>query len=436
MTVKKQVIEKFKNHAAQLAIVGQGYVGLPLGVAFAEAGFNVVGLDIDHTKVEAINAGQSYIQEVPSEHLQPLVADKLLSAATDYSVLRETDAVIICVPTPLSKTRDPDMSFIIAAADEIARYVHRGQLIVLESTTYPGTTEEIILPRIVNNGYSVGEDFFLAFSPERIDPGRIDYTIRTTPKVVGGVTPHCLEAAQALYSQIIEVVVPVSSTGAAEMVKLLENTFRAVNVALVNEIAVMCDKLGLNVWEIIDAAATKPYGFIPFYPGPGLGGHCIPIDPHYLAWKLKTLNYSSRFIQLAAEVNYAMPQHVVNKIVDTLNHAGKPLKGSSILILGTAYKPDVADVRESPALDIITLLEAKGAAVFYHDPYVPELHVNGHRSLSANLDEALSRADCVVVVTDHSIFDWTKIYHHAVRIVDTRNVFPRMKTPGGKVVTL
>jgi UDP-N-acetyl-D-glucosamine dehydrogenase len=431
--MKEKLIEKFKNRTARLVIVGQGYVGLPLAVAFAEAGFNVVGLDVDRRKVDGINAGHSHIPDVPSKHLRQLVGDNLLSATTDYSILREADAVIVCVPTPLSKTKDPDMSFIIDAADRIARYSHRGQLIVLESTTYPGTTEEIILPRITKNGYRVGEDFFLAFSPERIDPGRTDYTIRTTPKVVGGLTAHCLEVAQELYGQIIEHLVPVSSTRAAEMVKLLENTFRAVNIALVNEIAIMCNKLDLNVWEIVDAAATKPYGFMPFYPGPGLGGHCIPVDPHYLAWKLRTLNYSARFIELAAQINYSMPQYVVNKISDMLNEVKKSLNGSHILILGVAYKRDVGDVRESPALDIISLLEAKGAQVSYHDPYVPELRLNGYRACSIDLDEGLRQADCVVLVTDHSVFDRDKIYQQAAGIVDTRNAFGYLGTDGTRV---
>lgn len=433
MTPLQDIIQKFHQKSATIAVIGQGYVGLPLAVAFAEIGFQVTGLDVDERKIEAINRGQSYIQDIASSRLKPLVDTGYFKATTNFAILSQTDAVIICVPTPLSKTKDPDMSFIIAAADEIARYVHRNQLIVLESTTYPGTTQEIILPRIIKNGYRVGEDFFLAFSPERTDPGRTDYTIKNTPKVVGGVSEACLQVAQTLYEQIIDKVVPVSSTAAAEMVKLLENTFRAVNIGLINEVTIMCDKLGLDVWEIIAAAETKPYGFMSFYPGPGLGGHCIPVDPHYLAWKLRTLNYSARFIELATEVNYGMPEYVVHKISDSLNEDRKPLNGSVILLVGVAYKPNVSDVRESPALDIISLLKAKGTQVLYHDPFVPEIQLDDDLISSVSLSAGLSQADCVVIVTDHTDLAWFDIFQQAQRIVDTRNAFAKMNLHSPKI---
>lgn len=419
---KKSLINKFQNHQARIGIVGLGYVGLPLAVAFAEQGFEVVAVDIDPSKVQSINTGQSYIADVPSAQLEPLVRDGLLRASADYAQLAAVDAISICVPTPLRKTKDPDISFIIAAADQIAQQNGNGKLIVLESTTYPGSTEEIILPRLTRNGDTVGEDFFLAFSPERVDPGRTDYTIRTTPKVIGGITANCLEVALALYGEIVDQPIPVSSTGAAEMVKLLENTFRAVNIGLVNEIALMCNKLGLNVWEVIGAAKTKPYGFMPFYPGPGLGGHCIPIDPHYLSWKLKTLNYTARFIELAAEINGFMPEYVVSKITTALNARRKAVNGSTILILGVAYKPNVSDVRESPALDIIHLLQERGAHLLYADPYVPDLSEEGFSMQSVDLDAAaLNRADCVVIVTDHALFNWPEIVRQSQLIIDTRN---------------
>jgi len=342
----EQLLARISNRTARVSVVGLGYVGLPLAVEFAKAGFRVVGLDVDEHKVEQLRAGQSYIPDVAQAELDALVAEGLLTATTDYSMLAEADAISICVPTPLRKSKDPDISYIVAAADGIACYSHPGQLVVLESTTYPGTTEEIILPRIRANGYKVGQDFFLAFSPERVDPGNKRYGTRNTPKIIGGVTPRCLEIACALYQTAVDTIVPVSSTRAAEMVKLLENTFRAVNIGLVNEIAIMCDKLGVDVWEVIEAARTKPFGFMPFYPGPGLGGHCIPIDPHYLSWKLKTLNYHARFIELAGEINSAMPLYVVSKVADALNELRKPLNGSQVLVLGVANKRDVKDVRE------------------------------------------------------------------------------------------
>lgn len=371
--MSSELLQKIQDRRATIVVIGLGYVGLPLAVAFAEAGFLTTGIDIDQERVECLLNGKSYIPDVPTDELAPLIHSERLTATTQYEAIADSDVAVICVPTPLSKTKDPDLSYVISTADEIARYVHEGMLVVLESTTYPGTTEEIILPRFVENGYRVGEDVFVAFSPERIDPGRQDYTLANTPKVVGGMTQKCLKLAEALYAQIVETVVPVSSTQAAEMVKLLENTFRAVNIALANEIALMCDRLGINVWEVIDAAATKPYGFSRFEPGPGLGGHCIPIDPMYLSWKLRSFNYRARFIELASDINSAMPEFWVNKVVETLNEAGKPVKSSHILAIGVTYKRDTNDIRESPALDLIRLLQEKGAKVTYHDPYVSKL---------------------------------------------------------------
>ena len=432
--LKDDLLKKINSHTAEIAIVGLGYVGLPLATAFASSGYRVIGIDVDVTKVDAINRGDSYVQDVSSEALAAYVGagrdteKGTFMATTHYDALAECDAVIICVPTPLNKTRDPDVRFLLSAGESVATHLRKGMLVVLESTTYPGTTEELLLPMLQTpNGQStawqVGEDFFLAFSPERIDPGRKDWTVENTPKVVGGVTPHCLEVATALYGQAIDRIVPVSSPAAAEMTKLLENTFRAVNIALVNEIAIMCDKLSLDVWEVIEAAATKPYGFMKFTPGPGVGGHCIPLDPHYLAWKLKTLDYNARFIQLAGEINTEMPRYWVNRVQDTLNEAGKPLKGSRVLILGVSYKKDIDDVRESPALDIIELLRDKGSDVRYHDPYVRQFLHNGHGLASEpDLGLALAEADCVVIVTDHSVYDWQAIRREASLIVDTRHV--------------
>ncbi len=424
MEHKQQLLERIANREAQIGIVGLGYVGLPLAVAFAQEGFRVVGVDLDARKVSALQSGQSYVEDVPSDVIAALVDSGLFSAGTDYATLAVVDAISICVPTPLRKTKDPDISYIVDATECIATHMPAdgGQLIILESTTYPGTTDEIVLPRLGRDGLEVGRDFFLAFSPERIDPGRTDYTVRTTPKVIGGVTPDCLDVAVALYGTVVDHPVPVSSTATAEMVKLLENTFRAVNIGLVNEVALMCDRLGLNVWEVVGAAATKPYGFMPFYPGPGLGGHCIPIDPHYLSWKLRTLNYTARFIELAAEVNSHMPDYVVGKVADALNAERKAVNGSRVLVLGVAYKRDVGDVRESPALDVIHLLRQRGAEVSYHDPYVGSLRREGIDLDSSPLTaEALAAADCVVVVTDHSDYDWTWIGATAPLIVDTRN---------------
>lgn len=419
-----QFLSRVASRDAQVAIIGLGYVGLPLAVVFAEAGYQVVGIDVDPQKVDTLNRGCSYIEDIPAGRLEPLVTDGRLRATTDYAVLQQCDAVSICVPTPLRKTGDPDISYIINATDAIARYLHPGMLIVLESTTYPGTTTEVIMPRLSENGadLTVGKHFFLCFSPERVDPGRTDWTTINTPKVMGGVTATCRQAGQTLYTSAIEQVVPVSSTEAAEMVKLLENTFRAVNIGLVNEVLLMCDRLGLDAWEVIEAAATKPFGFMKFTPGPGLGGHCIPIDPLYLSWKLKTLNYNARFIELASEVNTAMPRYWVQKVQDTLNEAGKPVKGSQVLVIGVAYKKDVSDLRESPALDIIHLLQTKGAHVGYHDPYVPTFNYDGVSMNSvACLETALEQVDCVVIVTDHSGYDWVQMRERATLTVDTRH---------------
>ncbi len=422
MNAKEKFLTKIASREARIGVVGLGYVGLPLAVAFAEAGFRVVGVDTNQHKVQLLNEGKSYVEDVPALQLEPVLESGHLLASSDYRDLTEVDAISICVPTPLRKTGDPDISFIIDAADKIAEIGGNGKLIVLESTTYPGTTEEIILPRLIGNGDIVGQDVFVAFSPERIDPGRNDYSIFTTPKVIGGVTPHCLEVAVALYGTIVAKTVPVSNTATAEMVKLLENTFRAVNIGLVNEVALMCDKLDLDTWEVVEAAATKPYGFMPFYPGPGLGGHCIPVDPMYLSWKLRTLNYTARFIELAAEINGHMPEYVVSKIADALNDECKPLRGSKILILGVAYKPNVSDVRESPALDVMYLLRDKGAVVSYNDPFIINLTEEGINQDSVPLSEkTLVDADCVVVVTHHDIYDWGQICEHARLIVDTRH---------------
>ncbi|MBN1284995.1 MAG: nucleotide sugar dehydrogenase [Anaerolineae bacterium] len=426
--MKQQLLDRIENHTAVIGIAGLGYVGLPLAVEFGKAGYRVIGVDVMADKVAKINNKESYIQDVPAEVVAELVEKGRLSATTDYGALAEADTISICVPTPLRKTRDPDMSFIINAADAIAGIVHPGLLIVLESTTYPGTTEEIIVPRVTTGDLEVGKDIFVAFSPERVDPGNPVYQTRNTPKVIGGVTPACLEVAKALYRNAVDTVVPVSSTAAAEMVKLLENTFRAVNIGMVNEMALMCDKLGVDVWEVIEAASTKPFGFMPFYPGPGLGGHCIPIDPLYLSWKLKALNYNARFIELASEINASMPEFVVGRVVDALNDERKALKGSKIIVLGVAYKRDIDDVRESPALDIIHLLAERGVEVSYHDPYVPSIRLeDGGRMESVALTEALlGAADCVVIVTDHRCFDWQWILDNAGLVIDTRNAAKKL----------
>ena len=425
MNYKEALLCKIAKREAKIAVAGLGYVGLPLAVEFAEAGFQVVGLDVQADKVQQINAGCSYIDDVSQERVQSLRQSGLLRATCDYEDIRSVDAISICVPTPLRKTRDPDMSYIIQAAKSIAKICQPGMLIVLESTTYPGTTEEIILPEITREKLAAGGDVFVAYSPERVDPGNQTYTVRNTPKVVGGITAHCTDVATALYSAAVDSIIKVSSPTAAEMVKLLENTFRAVNIGLVNEMALMCDKLDIDVWEVINAAATKPFGYMPFFPGPGLGGHCIPVDPHYLSWKLKTLNYNARFIELASEINTSMPYYVVEKVTEALNNQERAVRGSRILVLGVAYKGDVDDVRESPALDIISLLRHRGAAVCYHDPHVPEIYLENELHLRSEAYSAclLQSADCIVVVTDHSVFDWGEIASNSKSIVDTRHVF-------------
>ncbi|MFT5369642.1 MAG: UDP-N-acetyl-D-glucosamine dehydrogenase [Candidatus Latescibacterota bacterium] len=414
--------EKIEQHTARVAVIGLGYVGLPLAVEMGKVGFDVTGVDTSAKKVALVASGKSDIQGISEFEVAGLKAVGKLRATQSYEDIGSADVVVVCVPTPLDKTRDPDVSFILSAFGEIKSRLHADQLVVLESTTYPGTTYELVLPLLEESGLKVGEDFYLAFSPERVDPGNRIYTITNTPKVVGGITPACTDMASHFYRQLISTVVPVSSTQTAEMAKLLENTFRSVNIGLVNEVALMCDRLGTDVWEVIDAAATKPFGFMPFYPGPGLGGHCIPIDPHYLAWKLKTLDFNARFIELASEVTRSMPGHVVSKVVDVLNDFEKSLKGSSVLILGATYKPDVSDVRESPALDILEMLQAKGALVAYHDPFVPHIQIDTLDLKCVDLDEArLKKADCVVITTHHSAYDYEWIVQHARCVVDTRN---------------
>lgn len=419
------LLAKAKDRSALFGIVGLGYVGLPLAMELVRAGYRVLGFDISQRVVDNLNAGRSHVQDVPSSDIAAAVKDKKLSATTDLSRLAEPDAISIAVPTPLSKTKDPDVSYVIAATDSIKKTLRRGQLVILESTTYPGTTRELMLPALESTGLKVGEDFFLAFSPERVDPGNPKYGTRNTPKVVGGITPNCLEVTMALYQPSIERLVPVSSTEAAELVKILENTFRSVNIGLVNEMAIVCDKLGVDVWEVIDAAATKPFGFMKFTPGPGVGGHCIPLDPHYLAWKMRTLNYRTRFIELAGEINAEMPEYWVARVADRLNDQGKAVRRSKVLVVGVAYKKDIDDIRESPALDVIRLLEQRGAVVSFHDPHVARLHEDGVELTSVPLSaETLRAADCVVIVTDHSSIDYGLIAREAKLVVDTRHALP------------
>lgn len=435
--VQEQLLSKIQDRSAVVALIGLGYVGLPLAVEFGKAGFKVIGIDVDQKKVDALNDGRSYIPDVKIEDVAALRSAGKLFASTDYALLQQVDAISICVPTPLTKTRDPDMSYVINAAEKVAKYAHTGLVIILESTTYPGTTDEILQPPLEARGFKIGQDVFLAFSPERIDPANQLYGVRNTPKVLGGATPTCTTVASALYATAIDHVVQVSSMRTAEMVKLLENTFRAVNIGLVNEMALMCDKLGIDVWEVIDAASTKPYGFMRFTPGPGIGGHCIPIDPLYLSWKLKSLNFTARFIEVADQVNGSMPEHVVTLIQDALNEDGKALKGSRILILGVAYKKDIDDLRESPALDVMVNLLKRHTAISYHDPHVPELRLDGGTFQSVPLTvETLAQADCVVVITDHTIFDWQMIRQHARLIVDTRNALKAVPNGSARVVML
>jgi len=436
-SVKSQLMQRIQGRKAVVAVIGLGYVGLPLAVEFARAGFHVIGYDVSERVVKLLMSGKSHIQDVADADVAELVQSGAFEATTVEERLSEADAVSIAVPTPLSKTRDPDMSYVIAAAEAATRQAHPGVLVVLESTTYPGTTREVLLPALTSRGLTVGEDVFVAFSPERVDAGNPVYHTKNTPKVVGGITPACTELASALYASCIDTIIPVSSPEAAELVKLLENTFRSVNIGMVNEMAIVCDKLGVDVWEVIDAAATKPFGFMKFTPGPGIGGHCIPLDPHYLAWKMRTLNYKTRFIDLASEINSQMPAYVVEKVTHALNADRKPLNGSSILVLGVAYKRDVDDVRESPALDVIRLLEEQGATVAFHDPFIESFREDGHLRSSVELTpDLVASTDAVVVITDHRSVNYQMVMDHALLIVDSRNVTRTLNQTKARVVSL
>src|SRR6266545_476873 len=425
MSVAEELIRRAESRDVLFGIIGLGYVGLPLAVELANAGYRVIGFDVSARVVEGLNAGRSHVKDVSAAQLAGIRKDGRFTATTDGARLKDADAISICVPTPLSKFKDPDVSYIVAATETVKRVLRRGQAIVLESTTYPGTTREIMLPALESTGLKVGKDFFLAFSPERVDPGNPIYQTKNTPKVVGGITDDCRRVVEALYRPAIDTLVGVSTTEAAELVKLLENTFRSVNIGLANEMAIVCDKLGVNVWEVIEAASTKPFGFMKFLPGPGLGGHCIPIDPHYLAWKMRGLNYKTRFIDLAGELNTEMPLFWVRKLSEALNGQGKAVRGASVLVLGIAYKRDIDDIRESPALDIIRLLEGQGARVSYSDPHVPVFAEDGHEFRSVALDsQTVAAADCVMIVTDHTAVDYHMIKRHAKLVVDTRNAMP------------
>ena len=435
--MKELLLRKIEDRSACVAVVGLGYVGLPLALEFAEAGFRVIGYDVSERVTTALMKGESHIQDVPGKSVMKHVKSGKFLATTDETKLKEADAISIAVPTPLAKTRDPDMSYVLAVAEAIARNAHAGLLIVLESTTYPGTTRELLKPKLEEAGLTVGKDVFLAFSPERVDPGNKKWNTKNTPKVVGGITPDCTEIAAALYASCLDTIVPVSSPETAELVKLLENTFRAVNIGLVNELSIVCDKLGVNVWEMIDAAATKPFGFMKFTPGPGIGGHCIPLDPHYLAWKMRTLNYKTRFIDLASEINSEMPAIVVDKVARALNEDRKSVNGSRVLVLGVAYKRDIDDTRESPALDVIRLLEEQGAKVSYHDPHVRQFREDGHLRTSVDLsDSELSASDAVVIITDHTGVDYERVVAQAGLVIDTRNVTARVGSGRARVVSL
>jgi UDP-N-acetyl-D-glucosamine dehydrogenase len=436
-SMKDQLLRKIHDRSATVGVIGLGYVGLPLAVEMAKAGFHVIGYDVSDRVVSRLTAGHSHIQDVPSSEVAAIVRGGLFEATNDETQLGRCDAVSIAVPTPLGKTRDPDMTFVMAAGEAITRQAHPGMLVVLESTTYPGTTREVLLPSLTNRGFVVGEDIFLAFSPERVDPGNPVYHTKNTPKVVGGITSACTDLASALYACCVEHVVPVSSTEVAELVKLLENTFRSVNIGLVNEMAIISDKLGVDVWEVIEAAATKPFGFMKFTPGPGIGGHCIPLDPHYLAWKMRSLNYKTRFIDLASEVNSQMPAYVVEKVMLALNEDRKAVNGSRILVVGIAYKRDIDDVRESPALDVIHLLEEHGAEVTYHDPHVASVRVEGRlRHGAALTPSAVAEADAVVIVTDHRAIDYQMLMDNAGLIVDSRNAMAGLVKTKARVVSL
>jgi UDP-N-acetyl-D-glucosamine dehydrogenase len=437
VSLKDQLLGKIQDGSAVIGVVGLGYVGLPLAIEFAKAGYKVIGYDVSPRVVATLSAGRSHIQDIPDADVAALVKAGRLEATSEAARLAEVDAVSIAVPTPLVKTRDPDMSYVDKATDTIAAQCRPGTLVVLESTTYPGTTRELVAPKFEARGLTVGQDVFLAFSPERVDPGNEKYSTKNTPKVVGGITPNCLTVATALYRTCIETVVPVSSPEVAELVKLLENTFRSVNIGLVNETAIVCDRLGVNVWEVIDAAATKPFGFMKFTPGPGIGGHCIPLDPHYLAWKMRTLNYKTRFIDLASEINSQMPDYVVEKVAHALNDAKKAVNGSRVLVVGVAYKKNIDDIRESPALDVIRLLETRGATVAYHDPFIPKFREDGRDRASVPMNAAeLKRADAVVIVTDHTSIDYQLIVDQAAVVVDTRNATAGVRNPTARIVSL
>lgn len=428
---------KFDDRSATIGVIGLGYVGLPLAMEFADAGFRVVGYDVSTRVVELLKRGESHIQDIPAGRVWKHIASGQFVPTTDEKALADADAISIAVPTPLAKTRDPDMAYVIAAADTVARQVKRESLVVLESTTYPGTTRELLQSRLEARGFKVGTDVFLAFSPERVDPGNAEWHTKNTPKVVGGITPECTTVATALYRTSIDTVVPVSSPEAAELSKLLENTFRSVNIALVNEMALVCDRLGVDVWEVINAAATKPFGFMKFSPGPGIGGHCIPLDPHYLAWKMRQLNYKTRFVDLASEINSAMPEVVVEKVDRALNDARKSVRGSRILVLGVAYKRDIDDMRESPALDVIRLLEQRGADVVYHDPHVASFKEDDHAHASVPLSDAeLARTDLALIITDHRAIDYQRVVDRVPILVDTRNATAGLRPGRARVLPL
>ncbi len=434
---RDKLLDRINSHQARLCVVGLGYVGLPLAVGFAEAGLRVTGIELDPEKVNRINRGENYIDDVDSNLLTRLVNENRLDATDKYDVLDDADVVIICVPTPLNKTGDPDISAIVNARNRIREHLHVPQLIILESTTYPGSVNELILPYLSETGLEIGRDFFLAFSPERIDPNNPTYKVVNTPKVVGGVTPACTYTAVAVYSHLVDRVVPVSSPATAEMVKLLENTFRSINIGLANEVAIMCRILGLDVWEVIEAAATKPFGFMPFYPGPGLGGHCIPVDPSYLSWKLRALKYRTRFIELATEINSTMPEYVLRLAITALNEESKAIKGAKVLLLGVAYKRNIDDIRESPALDVLRLLQDMGADVEYHDPHVPKINHSNAVFESVELTpDLLSNQDIVIITTDHTTVDYNEVCRHTHLVLDTRNATKNVESPAARIVKL
>lgn len=421
--------KNIREKKCRIAIIGFGYVGMPLGLEFAGSGFKVTAFEVDHKKIASVKKGKSHVQDVPDSEIKKLLARKALRITGDFSELKKQDAIIVCVPTPLRKSKDPDVSYIVSAAMAIRKNLRKGQLIILESTTYPGTTRELVLPVLEESGLKAGRDFYLAFSPERVDPGNKKYGIKNTPKVVGGIDRKSTELSALLYSFAVEKVFPVSNCETAEIVKLLENTFRAVNIAMINELALMCKKLDLNVWEVIEAAKTKPFGFMPFYPGPGIGGHCIPLDPHYLGWKMKTLNFEPRFIELAGAINSSMPEHVISMLYEIMSRNGKALSRSRVLIVGLAYKPDIADYRESPAIDIFSLLEKTGAKVEYHDPYIPFITVGGKKHRSAPLGGNVSAYDCVLIITNHSSLDYRLLLKRSKLVFDARNALKGLVSP-------